>query len=327
MSLALGLAVFLSSFALTSALASLAVLVAWRGLGSRVARATPARRAATALLLRLFPSAAALAVSLLLVVPAWLTLEPEATGETPGFVLLLLALGGAAMLVTGLGRGTAAVRATRRLLGDWMPGAEPLTLQASPAPAYRIRDTFPAVCVVGILRPRLFVAGQVLDELSRDEIDAVLAHEGGHLRACDNLKGLLVRSCLDGLAFTSLGRGLERAWREAAESLADARAANDAPPRALDLAAALIKVARMVPAGPPVELPAPALQTGDDVAARVEALMGDAHGVEGRRGARARTRGRGPVAVALVVAALAALLPSVLPLVHRAVEVLVRTAR
>jgi Zn-dependent protease with chaperone function len=326
MRLALGLTVALAAFALTSALASLAVLVAWRGLGSRLARVSPARQAAIALGLRLLPSAAALAVSIFLVAPAWLSLEPEATGESPGIVLVSLAVAGLALLATGLGRGILALRATRQLLGDWLPAAKPLVLAASPAPAYRIRDSFPAVCVVGILRPRLFVAEKVLDHLSAGEMEAVLAHEAGHLRARDNLKGLLVRSCVDGLAATGLGRGLERAWREAAESLADAQAASKAATQALDLATALIKVARLAPSAARVELPAPALHTGGDFASRVEALVVKAHGMaRGGAGATGRAA-RVPAAAVLVTVAavLAAGLPSVLPLVHIVIEALVR---
>jgi Zn-dependent protease with chaperone function len=328
MKTSLGLAVALASFAIANALASLAVLVAWRVVQPSLARTTAARRAVVALVLRLLPSAAGLAVGLLLVVPAWLTLEPEATGETPGLVLLAAAAVGAAFIAAGLARAVLAMAATRRVVRGWMADAEPLVLAAAPVPAYRIRDAFPAVCVVGILQPRLFVAGQVLDRLSAEEIDAVLAHEAGHLRARDNLKGLLVRAAFDGLAFTGLGRALEQTWREAAESLADASASPAPGPSALHLAAALIKVARMAPEGARVALPVPALHTGDAFASRVEALVGKAQDACpcGARPARpAPAVGIGLAAAGGVL--VAAALPLLLPLAHRAIEVLVRILR
>jgi Zn-dependent protease with chaperone function len=328
MKASLGLVVALASFAIANALASLAVLVAWRLVRPSLARMTAAGRAAVALVLRLLPAAAGLAVGLLLVVPAWLTLEPAATSETAGLVLLALAALGAALVASGLARAVLAIVATRRVVRGWMADAEPLVLAAAPAPAYRIRDAFPAVCVVGILRPRLFVAGQVLDRLSAEEIDAVLAHEAGHLRARDNLKGLAVRAAFDGLAFTGLGRRLEHTWREAAESLADASASSAAQSSALHLAAALIKVARMAPDGARVALPVPALHTGDDFVARVEALVGKAQ--QARPGASGTARPASAVTVGLVAAGgalVAAALPSLLPLAHRAIEVLVHNLR
>ena len=62
-------------------------------------------------------------------------------------------------------------------------------------PAFRIRHSFPVVSVVGILRPRLFIAEQVLEHLSSAELRAVLAHEAAHVSAADNLKRLVVRLC------------------------------------------------------------------------------------------------------------------------------------
>jgi Zn-dependent protease with chaperone function len=328
MNASLGLVVALASFAIANALASLAVFAVWRIVRPSLAGMTAAGRAAVALVLRLLPSAAGLAAVLLLVVPAWLTLEPAATGETAGGALLALAAVGSAVIAGGLARAVLALAATRRVVRGWMADAQPLVLAGAPAPAYRIRDAFPAVCVVGILRPRLFLAGQVLDRLSEDEIEAVLAHEAGHLRARDNLKGLAVRAAFDGLAFTGLGRTLEHTWRDAAESLGDARASSAAGASALHLAAALIKVARMAPDGARVALPVPALHTGDDFVARVVALVGDAHAA--RPCAAGAARPAPAVTVGLVAASsalAAAALLSLLPLAHRAIEVLVRTLR
>jgi Zn-dependent protease with chaperone function len=80
-----------------------------------------------------------------------------------------------------------------RLGRRWLREGRPLELPGAPAAAYRIRDPFPVVSVVGILRSRLFVAEQVVERLSKSELEAVLAHEAGHLAAHDNLKRLALR--------------------------------------------------------------------------------------------------------------------------------------
>lgn len=59
---------------------------------------------------------------------------------------------------------------------------------------YRVIDTHRAFAwCCGILRPRLLVSRGLLDSLSADELDAVLAHERAHAARFDNLRQLLVR--------------------------------------------------------------------------------------------------------------------------------------
>jgi hypothetical protein len=181
---------------------------------------------------------------------------------------------------------------------------------------------------VGVLRPHLFVAAQVLEGLADDERDAVLAHEAAHLRARDNLTGLLLRACPDGFLWGREAGVLERAWREAAEQAADERAALGAPGRAASLADALVKVARMVPRGARLGLPAPALHGGEAVAHRVERLLRLSR--EGSPPAEARgrrtwsPRPRYVLLGASLVFGLAAHAP-LLFLVHAAIERVVRS--
>lgn len=112
------------------------------------------------------------------------------------------------------------------------------------------------VAIVGVLQPRLFIADRVIDSLSAEELRATLAHEAGHLMARDNLKRIILRSRGDVLALLPAGRSLDRAWAEAAEAAADEHAARTGAGRALELASALIKIARMVPSGAKPALPA-----------------------------------------------------------------------
>jgi Zn-dependent protease with chaperone function len=99
---------------------------------------------------------------------------------------------------------------------------------------------FPVVAVAGLFRPRIFVDRRVLAACSPAELDAIAAHEQAHVVGRDNLKRLLIGAC-QGPASAAA-----RAWRQAAEHAADNQAA-DSSQRALDLASALLSVARLAP--------------------------------------------------------------------------------
>ena len=136
-----------------------------------------------------------------------------------------------------------------------------------PLPAFAIEDPFPVVAVVGVFRPRLFVAERVLRECSRSEVAAMIAHECAHVSAGDNLRRLLIRLSPD----VFMGRRLDRLWSGAAEEAADARAAGDDLGARLDLADALIHVARLaVPTAPPL---ASAFYLGGSIDERVRRLV------------------------------------------------------
>jgi Zn-dependent protease with chaperone function len=264
--LSLGLVGFLLVGSLTSALVA---LILCRGGLCLPARA--GGRARLLFALHLFPTLAGLVFAAAFYAPAYLLLEPRDTGETVSPGLALLAVAAAVLLLNGLRRGVQSWAEAQRLAAGWMKGARPWTRRGLGLPAYRIPHPFPVVAVVGVVRPRLFVAERVLAELGEEELAAVLAHEAGHLAARDNLKGLLLRCCPDPLALVPLGDRLCRAWAEAAEVTADERAAG--PGGALALAEALVKVARMARAGERASLPASAFHDGTGIAERVERLL------------------------------------------------------
>jgi hypothetical protein len=63
-------------------------------------------------------------------------------------------------------------------------------------------------------------------------------------------------------------------WHDAAEAVADDGATALGPEGRVDLASALLRVARLAPAGSPiVSLPASALYRGEDIADRVRRLL------------------------------------------------------
>ena len=62
-------------------------------------------------------------------------------------------------------------------------------------PVVEIDTPFPVVAVVGIWRPRLFIARRVLRTCTAGEVDAMIAHESAHVSRRDNLTRLLFLCC------------------------------------------------------------------------------------------------------------------------------------
>jgi Zn-dependent protease with chaperone function len=272
-------------------------------------------RADALLLIRLLPAMVSVGVIAVLVLPAYVRFEPPDAGESVSAPLGVLAAAAVVVLLAGVVRGARALWATSALERRWRREGEPVSLPGSPVPAYRVRDAFPVLSVVGLWRARLYVAAQVLEALTPSELDAALAHERAHLAARDNLKRVLLRSCPDVLAGTGLGRRLERQWARAAERAADKAAARGGA--AVDLAAGIVKVARLVPAGAGA-LPVSALHDGGEVAARVRALVCEpAYEDPAASGRAGRTR---PYGLALLLATSLLAASQAWPAVHRLLE-------
>jgi Zn-dependent protease with chaperone function len=139
---------------------------------------------------------------------------------------------------------------------------------------------FPVFAVVGVVHPKLFIAERVLDELDPVEIEAVLIHELGHIAAWDNLKRLVMKACGD-LLVVPVGRSLVEHWSETAERAADQYAVEQSGRlTALNLASALIKIARLVPDEPFPAMPAASyvLRVDESLAVRVRRLLSLADG-------------------------------------------------
>jgi Zn-dependent protease with chaperone function len=328
MSAALGAAVVLAAFFLTSAIVSAMVAAAAPAALAALAGVRPSLRGALVLGLRLLPSAAALFVAAGLVAPAYVLFEPPDSGERVGAVLAGLAFLGLLLLVLGLRRGTRALAATSALARRWGSRGGRVDLAGSPVRAYRVDQESPVFAVVGVRRPRLFVSTRVLEALTPAEVEAALAHERAHLAAHDNLKRLAMASAPDLLRLFPAFRALEGEWARAAEAMADARASAGDGGTALALAAGLVKVARLT-ARPAAGLPISALHDGGDVEARVRWLVNAADGEAAGSEAPARAHATGPALLLglPIVAAVAILAAQALPAVHRLVEVAVRLAR
>ncbi len=260
----LGISLALAAFFSINALASLLTAVLWRGLRRPARHWPPALESRVVFLLRFLPAVLALGCVLALLVPAYTTHEPRNTDEVVSAKLVALALVSATGLAVALWRALATWVVTRRLVTDWLRRAEPIRLESLSIPAYRLAHSFPLIAVVGAIRPRLFVAEQIFHSLTREEITAVLAHEQGHVVTRDNFNRGLLRVCGNLLTVLPCGRLLDRAWAETSEIAADEYAARSGASTALDLASALIKIARLVPENERPAIAAGALVTGDD---------------------------------------------------------------
>ncbi len=252
----LGICLSLAGLLVINVLASLLIAVFWRVI-QRILTSWPAStRAQILFLLRIAPGLGSILIVGTLFVPSYLTNEPRHTTEVVTAKLGILAAISLYGLSFAAWRGLATCLATRRLVRDWLNHSAPVHLRSIAIPVFRVRHQFPVIAVLGALRPRLFIADQVFDSLTEAEISAAVAHENGHLAARDNVKRGLLQLCRNLLPFLSLGRTLERAWAETAESAADEYAARGGASVALDLASALVKVARLVPRGSVPDMPA-----------------------------------------------------------------------
>jgi Zn-dependent protease with chaperone function len=262
-----GIAVSFSVFVMVYCVLSLAVCLAWLSVQSYAAR-FPVRRVADLLFaLRMFPLATAAVITAAFTVPSFLLLEPRAIEEPLGEIPLVLGIFGAVLGIFGVVNAGMALRRASRTISTWTNAAQPVESCAH-VPVLRISAAVPAMTATGIVRPKVLLSGAAESMLTANELRSALNHEVAHVRRRDNLKKLLLRF----VAFPGMS-GLEAAWLEATEMAADDAAVSNAG-EALDLAAALIKLARLGPVEAPVDLTAALMASpGAVMNARVERLI------------------------------------------------------
>src|SRR5215217_5493684 len=235
-------------------------------------------RAEILFVMRIGPPVLAIVAIAAFMIPSYLIYEPHATGESVSWKLGTLATLSAIGVGLAISRGIRTWLATRALLRDWFANSTRIELQEISVPTFVLQHSFPIIAVVGAIRPKLFIANHVLESLSTEELTAAVAHECGHLAACDNFKRSVMRVSRAALLLIPCGRSLERAWSEASESAADEHAAQRSSLVALNLASALVRIARMIPKGQRQVIPAAvsAFLAGDDspgVKVRVRRLV------------------------------------------------------
>jgi hypothetical protein len=242
-----GIAVSLSMFVIIYCIVSLAVVSGWRRVWMCTRRLSVRRAAHILFALRMFPLIAAALLTATLTVPSFLLLEPRAIDEPLGGLLLALGSFGMILGLVAILNAALALRTASHAVAEWTQGARPAESRSS-VPVLTVSPVWPAMTVTGILRPRILLSRHAELELTGGELQAALNHELAHVRLADNLKKLLMRF----VSFPGM-RGLEATWLETIELAAD-DAAVFTTRDALDLAAALIKLSRMVPEGADTDL-------------------------------------------------------------------------
>lgn len=263
--------VLLAAFFLSSIATSLVAFLT----APLIVRARPAgsaaRRASALALFRLLPATAAVAITIFVLGPGYFEHEQRGELEGASYALFLLAAGGASLLIASGLRVAGAIRRTSALRRSWLAQGERLDMPRAGMPAFALDLAFPLVAVLGVFRPRLFISRAVLRGCTDAEFAAIIDHERAHVRGGDNIIRLLMEASPDLLASTRVQPVIADAWHAAVEHRAD-----DAAARKLDLAAALVKVARLAASAPPMPLPASALYHGegrDVIGERVRRLV------------------------------------------------------
>src|ERR1700676_1725499 len=237
-----GIAVSLTFFVLLYCLLSALVAVAWRWL--KVLHATEQSLASLLFALRVLPLTASVVVTFAFDVPSFQLLEPRSITNDEGIGAMPLALGVCALLLIACGcfRVITAQTRTSRVVARWLDGAHPLNVDASAQTVtFCSRREVPPLTLVGVRRPRVLVSESTVALLSHQELHIALKHELAHMRSRDNLKKLIFRFC----PFPGMAQ-LESAWSQTAELAANDAAVSNLND-AVDLAAALVKLSRLVP--------------------------------------------------------------------------------
>ena len=325
----LGISIILAALMLLNAAASLLTAMLWRLLAPVVAGYSARTRSDLLFTLRLAAPAFAVVAVLLFVTPSYLDYEPYSTPEIVSKKLAALALLSFASIAFALVRTIRSSRATSALRKQWLSKAERIQVPGINVPAFRIPHHFPIIAIIGTFKPRLFIADNVLTCLSEDEMAAAIAHECGHLAARDNLKRTLLRLCRDTLLLVPFGRTVERMWAENAESAADEFAARQSAATALNLASALVTIAKMVPAGARADVPLGAYLVGAEetqgVKSRIRRLieLASNNSLKSKRGSLTHLLPIGSLIALTMIAAICASRPEFLREVHAILEIAV----
>lgn len=228
----------------------------------------PSTRAGILFVRAVAPAMGAISVACGLVLPAFVIFEPAHDGERVGPVLIAMAAIGAIQISRMALRFAAMLRLSRRITAGWRRGARELPQRDWGLPTFAIDAGFPVVAVSGLARPTLFVDRQVIAACSRTELAAIAAHERAHVHAWDNARRLLLGACVGPTSAAA------SAWREAAEHAADARAA-DCVSRGVELAGALVKIARLAPARSFDVMALSTIHDGGTLETRIHYLLAD----------------------------------------------------
>jgi Zn-dependent protease with chaperone function len=305
-----------------------ASLLVWtlRGMIAAMLRSwAPAPAARLLFAVRVLPFFLALGLTLGLALPAFLNYEPRSSGETMSARLLLLSVAGAVTLMVMAVRGWRVLWATVRAEQRWRAGSEEYWINAggSQLPLHYVDGPSGLLAVTGFFRPKVFVAKDVAQMLSPDELSAALAHEVAHMHFYDNLKQLLLK--ITRPPRWAGGVDMDDAWTNVSEVAAD-EAALARGASALDLAAALVKMGALQRAGTTGERIAAShlLPIGSAVEMRVARLQKALQGELAEPKIKSGGKHWRIIGTIMLPAAYVATIITLLPTIHEALELLVR---
>jgi Zn-dependent protease with chaperone function len=272
---------------------------------------------------RVLPCALGTGAVLALCVPSYLWLEPQASSERIGWVCLTLGFLGVTSWLGSLARVARAVVISVRFDRAWRRAGCETLLAGELSKAVIVEKDAPLLALVGVFRPRLVVSQAVLRSLSVEELHLALQHENAHRISRDNLKRLFLLLAPSPIPFLRGFSSMERSWAKFSEWAADDQAVRGDSHRALSLAAALLRVARMGTA-PRLSFLHTSLCAGDhDLSARVDRLL-RVQSRQAKPPARARSLAIGlSLGMAGCIAFLLAW-PAILSSVHRLLELFLR---
>jgi len=262
-----------ASFFVLNASAGLLVCIASKSAFRFADSRTPSAAAGFLLVLRVLPLIIASFFVLGLCVPSYFSFEPALTAEHVSILCLVLGLLGALTWFLSIARIAHSLFASVRHNRLCQLASQEMRLSGRSSALLVVENETPLLALSGLLRPRLLVSRGVLRVLSAEELDAALSHEDAHRSSRDNAKRLLLLLAPDIFPFVRTHHALERGWSKFAEWAADDQAAAGDSRRALSLAAALVRVARL---GSSPRLPylSTSLLAGDrDLSARVDRLL------------------------------------------------------
>jgi len=238
--------VALAAYCLLDLAISAFVAILWRTRAIAPADVPPHVRARRVMWLRLAPGISAMAITMIVVTPAFAIFEPRHTNETAGPALLALAIAAMMQIITALTRAIRSVMLTAAVERRWLHSSSTLDAGGSMR-AFAIDSPSPIVALVGVFTPKLIAARSVIDACTPEEVASIVGHERGHLQSRDNLKRWVMASLPDALSWTPIHREMIGAWHHAAEDAADDAATGGEEMARAELAALLLKIVRLAP--------------------------------------------------------------------------------
>ena len=233
----------LASFFLMNALLTLFVGVTWRFVSKLSLNWSAKSRAKFIFAFRLLPFVLSVSLLLFLFIPSFVIHEKENPEEFVSFRLSVLAFVALAVLVFAFLRALLSLLKTQILVSKWMREENRLNLGYTKTPVYKIENQYPMIAVFGLFKHKIFIDSRVFEILNDEEIEAVIAHEQAHINSLDNLKRFALNFCRN-LTVLPFFKNIETAWDNSSEAAADEFASQDKRTRPLDLASALVKLAR-----------------------------------------------------------------------------------